>query len=81
MRKSRAQALGGLILLGAGVGLAALAVNRRKAQTPRRVYDYSDRSGFPRPAAEMRGAWTDKKQQAKKERAASPLSPAARISP
>ena len=47
---------------------ATSAVTREENRAPQRVYNYSDRSGFPRPAAEMRGA-----ARAKKERASSPL--------
>ena len=47
---------------------AASAVTREENRAPQRVFNYSDRSGFPRPAAEMRGA-----ARAKKERASSPL--------
>ena len=47
---------------------AASAVTREENRAPQRVYNYSDRSGFPRPAAEMRGA-----ARAKKERVWSPL--------
>jgi hypothetical protein len=52
----------GLVLgvLGVAIGAgAALAARRRVAhpQLPRRIYDYGDRSGFPRPAEEMRGKW------------------------
>ena len=58
MREGRAQALvGGLALLGIAVTAAALYAGRTKrTPQPRRSYDYSARSGFPRPAAEMRGA-------------------------
>ena len=55
---------------------AATAVTREENRPPQRLFDYSDRSGFPRPAHEMRGA-----AHAKKERASSPLSAEARISP
>jgi hypothetical protein len=34
---------------------AAAAVSREENRPPPRRFDYSDRSGFPRPAAEMRG--------------------------
>jgi hypothetical protein len=47
-------------VLGVAIGAgAALAARRRVAhpQLPRRIYDYGDRSGFPRPAEEMRGKW------------------------
>jgi hypothetical protein len=33
----------------------ATAVSRDENRPPRRRFDYSNRSGFPRPAAEMRG--------------------------
>jgi hypothetical protein len=41
----------------AGVTALDLAATRqtRQADQPRRVFDYSDRSGFPRPPHEMRG--------------------------
>ena len=55
---------------------AATAVTREENRPPPRLFDYSDRSGFPRPAHEMRGA-----ARAKKERASSPLSAEARTSP
>lgn len=55
---------------------AATAVTREENRPPQRLFDYSDRSGFPRPAHEMRGA-----AQAKKERASGPLSAETRISP
>ena len=80
MRQGRAQALiAGLTVIG--VVAAFTLSHQRKRRQPRRVYDYSDRSGFPRPAAQMRGAWQERKQQAKKERASSPLSGEARTSP
>jgi hypothetical protein len=45
--------------LGAVAGITALdvAAARRlgERRRPRRIFDYSDRSGFPRPAHEMRG--------------------------
>jgi hypothetical protein len=47
---------------------AAAAVGREESRAPRRRFDYSERSGFPRPAAEMRGA-----ARIKKERASGPL--------
>jgi hypothetical protein len=53
---------------------AAAAVTREENRPPQRFFDYSDRSGFPRPAAQMRGA-----ARAKKERAGGPLSDEARI--
>ena len=46
----------------------AAAVTRDENRPPRRLADYSDRSGFPRPVEQMRGA-----ARAKKERAQSPL--------
>jgi hypothetical protein len=47
---------------------AATAVTRAENRPPRRPVDYSDRSGFPRPVEQMRGA-----ARAKKERAQGPL--------
>ena len=55
---------------------AATAVTREENRPPRRRFDYSDRSGFPRSVEEMRGA-----ARAKKERAQGPLPAEARISP
>jgi hypothetical protein len=58
MRQSRAQALGaGILLLGIGAGVALWAAPYRDRRRRRRLlFDYSDRSGFPRPPSEMRGA-------------------------
>jgi hypothetical protein len=57
----------------AGVTLVDIAtaarLSREENAPPPRRYDYSHRSGFPRPAEEMRGA-----ARAKKERAQGPLS-------
>lgn len=47
----------------------AAQLSREENAPPRRHYDYSNRTGFPRPAAEMRGA-----ARAKKERASGPPS-------
>ena len=47
---------------------AATAVTREENRPPRRRFDYSDRSGFPRAVEEMRGA-----ARAKEERAQGPL--------
>jgi hypothetical protein len=44
-------------------------LSREENAPPPRRFDYSNRSGFPRPAEEMRGA-----ARAKKERAQGPLS-------
>lgn len=55
---------------------AATAVTLEENRAPQRLFDYSKRSGFPRPAAEMPGL-----ARTKKERAASPLSVEARLSP
>jgi hypothetical protein len=46
----------------------ASAVTREENRPPRRLVDYSDRSGFRRPVEQMRGA-----ARAKKERAQGPL--------
>lgn len=59
MRQSRAQALilaaaAGALLVGAGA--AARAASRSQRRRNRPLFDYSDRSGFPRPPQEMRGA-------------------------
>ena len=74
MHQGRSKALiaGAAILVTAALAAAVLQ-SRRKRLRP--VYDYSDRSGFPRPPDQMRGA-----ARAKKERAQGPLSEA-RISP
>lgn len=60
-RRSNIGLLLGMLGLAVGAG-AALAVRRRAAhpQRPSRIFDYSDRSGFPRPAEEMRGKWSQK---------------------
>jgi hypothetical protein len=69
MRQSRAQALiAGAAIVTAAALAAAVLHYRQSRRRPRRTYDYSDRSGFPRPPSEMRGA------AAKKERAQGPLS-------
>ena len=47
---------------------AATAVTREDNHPPRRLFDYSDRSGFPRAVEEMRGV-----ARAQKERAPGPL--------
>ena len=46
-------ALAGVTALDVG---AATAVTREEKRASRRFFDYSNRSGFPRPAIEMRGA-------------------------
>ncbi|MEW6707342.1 MAG: hypothetical protein AB1430_21055 [Pseudomonadota bacterium] len=55
---TRSPAAGTLaVLVGAAVVLGIVAVRRlRHGQAGAPVCDYGDRSGFPRPAAEMRGA-------------------------
>jgi hypothetical protein len=63
--------------IGALAGVTALDIGtavalQRERPFPGRVVDYSDRSGFPRPVEEMRGA------AAKKERAQGPLFPETR---
>ena len=58
------------------IDVATAAQLSREENQRAQLYDYSDRSGFPRPPAEMRGA-----ARAKKERAQGPLSGEARISP
>jgi len=59
MRQSRAQAVAiGVGLLLVAVGAGALYARRRAAARPGlpfTYYDYSGRSGFPRPVEEMRG--------------------------
>ncbi len=65
--------------IGALAGVAALDIGtavalQRERPFPERSFDYSDRSGFPRPVDEMRGA------AAKKERARGPLFPETRTS-
>lgn len=70
MRQSRAQALiAGAAILTAAALAAAVLHHRQKRRRSLRIYDYSDRSGFPRPAEQMRGA-----ARAKKERASGPPS-------
>jgi hypothetical protein len=54
MRQGRNETLG-LVVAGVAVAAVCAAVLLRR-QHPRPVFDYSDRSGFPRPAAQMRGA-------------------------
>ena len=75
MHQGRAKALiaGAAIVVVAALAAAVLQ-SRRKRLRP--MYDYSDRSGFPRPPDEMRGA-----ARAKKERAQGPLSGETVISP
>ena len=48
---------GAALVLGVGAGLVlARAAPRRPRRSPTRAQvDYSSRSGFPRPASEMRG--------------------------
>jgi len=58
------------------VDVATAAQLSREENQAAELFDYSDRSGFPRPAAEMRGA-----ARAKKERAQRPLSGEAMTSP
>jgi hypothetical protein len=61
MRQGRHEALSrGMVLAAAGLLAAATAYASLRALRARRerlrpVFDYSDRSGFPRPPAEMRG--------------------------
>ena len=55
--------------------IAAASAVMRHENRPRRMFDYSNRSGFARPVDEVRGI-----ARAKKERAGSPLSIEARIS-
>ena len=75
MHQGRSKALiaGAAIMVAAALAAAVLQ-SRRKRLRP--MYDYSDRSGFPRPPDEMRGA-----ARAKKERAQGPLSGETVISP
>jgi hypothetical protein len=61
-------ALAGVTALDVGTALAL----QRESPFPERGFDYSERSGFPRPVEEMRGA------AAKKERARGPLFPETR---
>jgi hypothetical protein len=61
MRQGRHEALSrGLVLaaaaaLGAAAAYAGARAMRARRKRLARAFDYSDRSGFPRPAAEMRG--------------------------
>ena len=75
MHQGRSKALiaGAAIVVVAALAAAVLQ-SRRKRLRP--MYDYSDRSGFPRPPDQMRGA-----ARAKKERAQGPLSGETVISP
>jgi hypothetical protein len=54
MRQGRHEALA-LAALGIAATAAFVALRLRRQQAPRPVFDYSDRSGFPRPPDEMRG--------------------------
>jgi hypothetical protein len=54
MRQGRDATLA-LLALGIAATAAYFALRRRGQQAPRPVFDYSDRSGFPRPPHEMRG--------------------------
>lgn len=56
--------------IAAVAGVAALDVYATAAlkPEPRPFFDYSTRSGFPRPAAEMRGAAVDKVRERKQLR-------------
>ena len=75
MHQGRSKALiAGAAIVAVTALAAAVLQSRRKRLRP--MYDYSDRSGFPRPPDQMRGA-----ARAKKERAQGPLSGEARISP
>ena len=63
--------------IGALAGVTALDIGtavalQRERPFPGRTFDYSERSGFPRPVEEMRGS------AAKKERAQGPLFPETR---
>jgi len=70
MRQSRAQALiAGAAIVTAAALAAAVLHSRQRRRRPQRVYDYSDRSGFPRSPEQMRGV-----ARAKKERASGPPS-------
>ena len=70
MRQSRAQALiAGAAIVTAAALVAAVLHFSQTRRRPRRTYDYSDRSGFPRSPEEMRGL-----ARAKKERASGPPS-------
>jgi hypothetical protein len=53
MRQSRHEALALAAAAVATVAVVAALWPRRRQ--PRPVFDYSDRSGFPKPPAEMRG--------------------------
>jgi hypothetical protein len=58
MRQSPAQAVGaGILLLGIGAGIALwMAPYRDRRRRRRLLFDYSNRSGFPLPPDQMRGA-------------------------
>ena len=55
MRQGRAQALGWGVGIAALGGALALAAKRGMRRPKHALRDYSSRSGFPRPAREMRG--------------------------
>src|SRR3954471_6215350 len=59
--------------LAAVAGVAALDVYATAAMQPERrpFFDYSTRSGFPRPASQMRGAAADKVRERKQLKAPS----------
>jgi hypothetical protein len=54
--------IGLAMLAGVAVAGTLAARHRRRQRTRTPARDYSDRSGFPRPAAEMRGAASDEKR-------------------
>jgi hypothetical protein len=53
MRQGRHEALA--LAAAAAAALAIVALLSARRRQPRPVFDYSDRSGFPRPPEEMRG--------------------------
>jgi len=56
MRQGRHEALALSALAAIAVAGVGAYLWRRRSAAPRPVFDYSDRSGFPEPAAQMRGA-------------------------
>ena len=55
MRQGRHEALAVAALAAVAVAGVGAYLWRRRAAAPRPEFDYSNRSGFPRPAHEMRG--------------------------
>jgi hypothetical protein len=55
MRQGRNEALAAVALGVLAAGALAAFWVRGQRRRPRPLFDYSDRSGFPQPAAQMRG--------------------------